>query len=290
MSDAPPPTAAAENFATFIEQNFDLELDFSPDSLRPLDSIIEAVSAEARRQLAANLTAYLGAVLLRSYGGEWTCIDDDVWVVEMGHAHPEDDEYRVPLYQLTETVLERKADLPTVHDELLGLLDLDAPLLEPDDTSELPGVSMDRWLRKQRRMYAEKLVEDWPDYDLDFTPESLAELDRLIADEFDTSPDDVDRDDRQRERSRGTVPEDADFDVRADEQTITVASYLGGVFYRNYAAHWRDDDPFAFIVVEDDDGWSMFQPTVLATAAFAGYVSLKHLHDDEMGDLSTERE
>jgi hypothetical protein len=81
---------AVSLFVDKVEQDFDVELDFDPDSIAYLDLFL----TEAQRRgsdlapsLYLSIGGYLGETLIRSYGGEWADAEDSLAVELEGEAH-----------------------------------------------------------------------------------------------------------------------------------------------------------------------------------------------------------
>jgi len=115
---------------------------------------------------------------------------------------------------------------------------------DPGTATPDPDPAADDGLRATHAEAADELVSFWTEYDLDYTPESLARLDELVSAEWD--------DDRF---------DDADFDSddTFDDRVFTsvsleLGSYFGEVLVRELDAEWSDETATDGVVVEGADG------------------------------------
>jgi hypothetical protein len=83
MSLVPSPGNAAEIAALvvpFVEQNYGVQLDYSGESLRALDGIVDDLRRdqrfEALQTLLFSMGCYVGEVLVRQAGGRWRSTQD----------------------------------------------------------------------------------------------------------------------------------------------------------------------------------------------------------------------
>lgn len=83
MSLVPSPANAAEIAALvvpFVEQNYGVRLDYSAESLRTLDGIVDDLRRdqrfEALQTLLFSMGCYVGEVLVRHAGGRWRSAQD----------------------------------------------------------------------------------------------------------------------------------------------------------------------------------------------------------------------
>lgn len=123
---------------------------------------------------------------------------------------------------------------PDGCDDPAGAIDSDDPDTDPaaDD------------LRETYAEAAEELVTFWTEYDLDYTPESLARLDALVSEEWD--------DERFDDAVFGS--EDT-FDDRVFTSVSTeLGSYFGEVLVRDLDAEWSDEATTDGVVVQSADG------------------------------------
>lgn len=279
MSNDSTPRSAAESLVDRADERWGIDLDFSPESLTALDAVAETLSQEERTELMGELHGYLGEVFVRNYNGEWYRHDEAGWVIDFGRVHPDEDVYLFPLTRATKDLLMREVTFGFVHDDAVGPLDVEAPTLTEVYQSERPGTPMGPSGRRGHKEMAQELVDEWSDYELDYTPASLAEVDRLVADHFDESEEGVDRAERVTSSPPGAVPDAAALQVDLDGPTSRIASYVGEVFCRTYDAEWRSGEMLDHVVIEGER-WVEFQPAWHVTAAFSGYVSFERLHDE----------
>lgn len=277
-----PPTPLAESLAEDADEHV---LDFSPESLRRLDRYVDTLDPAEREQRRDAVAAYVGEVFVRNYEATWQPFDDLGWVVYV--PDPDSAERMVlPLPDVVEDCLSGGATFAVAHDGVLSELGVEGPQVAsapsggpPEDP--LPAAAVD--VRADR---AEGLAEEWPGYDLDFSPASLARLDDLVADEYDQSPGDVDRDELAAESPHGGVPEGANLRIGSGGAAGRMAAYVGEVYRRTYGAEWYDGDGFDVLVLEGDQGTVELEPAMLVSASLAGHVSFERLHgalDEQVG-------
>lgn len=96
---APPPTAVAELFASFLRfaaSKYKVPLDFEEDTLPIVDQYVRDARAEITVRpetlvlVAASVGAYLGEVVRRRYGGYWrigTGSEHETWRVLLSRVH-----------------------------------------------------------------------------------------------------------------------------------------------------------------------------------------------------------
>jgi len=110
----------------------------------------------------------------------------------------------------------------------------------PDGTDPMAGDG----LRATYAEAADELVSFWTEYDLDYTPDSLARLDALVSEEWD--------DDRFDDADFGS---DDSFDDRVFTSVSTeLGSYFGEVLIRELDAEWSDETATDGVVVEGAEG------------------------------------
>jgi len=145
---------------------------------------------------------------------------------------------------------------------------------EPTDDSTLDPAECDG-LRAEYAEEAAGFVSFWNERDLDYTPESLARLDALVAAEWDA------------ERFEdATFGDEATFDDRAFTSVSTeLGSYFGEVLVRDLDAEWSDETDMDSVVVDGPDG-----PLAIPVFRIAG-TSLKqrsmfvHSYESLLSDL-----
>lgn len=108
------------------------------------------------------------------------------------------------------------------------------------------------------REAAGDLLEQWPGYDLDYTPASLERLDRLVAAEFSGF-----------DFSDVGLDETDDDSLFLTARAIEAGGYLAEVLRRTIGGEWRDDDGIVFVVV-GRDGEARIDPVAVADAVFRG--------------------
>ena len=116
----------------------------------------------------------------------------------------------------------------------------DSSAVAPDGTDPMAGDG----LRATYAEAADELVSFWTEYDLDYTPDSLARLDALVSEEWD--------DDRFDDADFGS---DDSFDDRVFTSVSTeLGSYFGEVLIRELDAEWSDETATDGVVVEGAEG------------------------------------
>lgn len=253
------------------------DLDYSPASLVTLDELLEDLSAEGRDAFGRHVVAYLGEVFVRNYEGEWTFVEDEGWLVDLDAVSNRDGELLALPYAV-HAVMEGETTLAAVHDDTVGSLSVDGPRLA-DGAAGAGDEPLPDESRSGQRDRAAELVDHWPEYDLDYSPASLAALDDLVADNYDASPNDVDRAERLSASPPGTLPEGATVRIGSGGEAARIAAYVGEVFCRTYRAVWVGDEATELLVVETASGNVELQPKMLVSGAFQGYVSFERLHD-----------
>lgn len=214
------------------------DLDFSVASLARLDELVDAEPGLDDPADAGGLGAYLGQVFVREYGAEWRWTDESGWVVAVS-----DDEggravldVRVALRDC----LSGAATFAAAHDDLLAELGLGDPELAA------------RAAARQYRERAERLAADRPAA-LDFTVESLARLDGLVAG-----------------AGRGEDGDDALVAGTADERAEQLGAYFAEVMRRHHDAEWRLDGGEPVLVVAGEGASAELEPAAVAATALAG--------------------
>lgn len=296
--DGEPPTDAADALVeAAAEQGFDL--DYTPASLRQVDALIRVLPQEERGRIARLVAAYLGAVFVRNYDCTWVDAGDAGWAVDFA-AVSDDEETVFPLAHATAAALEGDTTLARAHNEVVADLYVEAPTLDetPADLGDAGGEAdgenatdesgdsdaeedrpLDAKSAEAYRERADDLADGPHDYDLDFSPASLAALDGFVAANYDTSDADVDREERAAESPPGEVPQDAELRVGGGGRTAPIVAYLGEVFRRSYGGTWWEKGAFDVVVVETDAGRLEVEPELLVAAALPGYVSFERYHD-----------
>lgn len=300
--DGEPPTDAADALVEAAsEQGYDL--DYTPASLRQVDALIRVLPQEERARVARLVSAYLGTVFVRNYDCTWVDAGDAGWAVDFA-AVSDDEETVFPLAHATKGALEGETTLARAHNEVVAGLYVEAPTLdetpadlgeadaEGDDgesaTDESGGDGdadaeedrpLDAEAAEAYRERADELADGPHDYDLDFSPASLADLDDFVAANYDTSDEEVDRAERAGESPPGEVPQDADLHVGGGSRTAPLVAYLGETFRRSYGGTWWEKGAFDVVVVETDAGRLEVEPELLVAAALPGYVSFERYHD-----------
>jgi len=227
----PTPTTFRNKAADAVADWDAHELDYSLASLSRLDDFAAKQGAkldvlhdegddsvaDLHTRYTIQAGSYLGEVLVRQRDGEWV-EDGDRWAVSLTY---EGEPATVDVFELAghsfaeEPVFGEVADRFTEDDD------------EPDDPEPTPLDTSDM------AAHAEELAEFWDDYDLNFSPRSLARLDELADSEWDT--------DRFEDTELGGEDMDSGMYTELVKQ---LGSYYGEVLVRSLDAEWtrRDDD------------------------------------------------
>jgi hypothetical protein len=220
----------AEEFAA--DHGDDYRLDFTVESLADLDEYAdgqgervlgeEMDDGEFLEQLHGGYTlwtgSYLGEVLVRSFDGEW--VEDGGWAVEV----PADGgALEVAVFDIAAESMADEPLFSAVGEEVrdgvegLGLAEASQAAAEQE---------------KPQSSAATELAEFWSEYDLDFSPASLARLDDLVDSQWESE--------RFREAELGG-------EGHVDDLTFTalveqLGSYYGEVLVRTLDAGWVEHD------------------------------------------------
>lgn len=272
--DDSPPTPEAEAFAEHATEVFD----FTPASLRRLDRYVETCSEADREQSRRAFGAYLGETFVRAYDAEWRRFEDAGWVVSVPVLDT-DEEMVLPLPEILADCVDGDATFAMVHDAVVADAGLDGPAVAEAPARGPPERPLPDQAVEVRADRAEGLAREFEDYDLDFSPGSFARLDALVADRYDQSPPEVDREALAAESPAGGVPEGANLRIGSGAASGRIAAYAGEVYRRSYGAAWHDGDGSDVLVVDGEGGSVELEPELLASASFAGHVSFARLHD-----------
>lgn len=239
------------------------DLDFTVASLDRLDDVAREHAPSSDRdptsydhQPAGGILeagSYLGEVVARQFGGEWTW--NDRWTVTVfGSASAG----TIPVFDVAARSFHARPQFREC------VADLEATLTRLDDRED---VSDPKSLGVEMAAKATEFAATWDTYDLDFSPASLSRLDELVATEFD-------------HREFATVPL---YETGGDESMVLTArsleagAYLTEVFRREVGGEWRDDDGFHFVVDADDP--VPVRPVEYAAECYRGTGSFRRLYD-----------
>lgn len=248
--------ARAEEFADRTEET---SLGFTLASLATLDDIAaeqptvlahldEVVDPEDRPDLepggrVLDFGTYAGEVLVAEFDGEW--VDEDGWGVEVT---VDTEPVTVPVFDLAAQAVGGEPQFHAVGTAL--------------DAGEVP-LAVDRptvGVRTAMGAAAEEVAAYWSDFDLDFSPGSLARLDTLVDDEWDAD----------RFRSARFGDRDADSHVYT-ELVRHFGSYYGEVLIRDFDAEWTSDPDLGTVVdVAGQGGTAVANVFVVAADRLTG--------------------
>lgn len=246
----PSPTAFRNSAVDAVQQWGDYDLDFSLDSLVRLDDLArkrgaaldvfadeQGEDAAADRHVAYTVQAgsYLGEVLVRRCDGRWEQNDDGMWLVRIPQG---EDAIDVDVFEVASHSF---AEAPAFGDVRERLGDDEG---EGDPGTEDGGGTEERPVpTAEMETYAEELASVYEEYDLDFTPSSLARLDALADAEFDP----------ERFADAELGGEDMDSGMYT-ELLKQLGSYVGEVFVREHDGEWvRHGDTIA-VTVSGEEG------------------------------------
>jgi hypothetical protein len=223
----------------FVDRYPRYGLDYTPESLDALDGVVfgelsagddlaGAYSGTALSEMVRELGAYFGETLVVSLDGAWT--HDGEWTVDIADRSGT---VGVAVFEAALAALQGDLAFGAVYDRLAG--DIEAGVEAEARAGVGAGGGIDGSIDAAMVARAEAFAGRWPDYDLDFSPASLARLDDLAATEFERFT--------GRERASGELVETA----------TAFAAYFGEVLRREHDAAWVDDDGPA-VALETDDG------------------------------------
>lgn len=243
--DTAPPQSFREDAEELAEFWAEHDLDFSPESLVRLDAFVDNQWEKDRfhglderaedgvhmdqlvfHGVVEQLGSYFGETLVRTYdGAEWIEDENFGWAVEV-----EDDEESLlsNVFHVAKDCLREPSKFAITHDNILSYVDLDGEPLDPDSEHVTIAVSVPDAdaTPAEFRAAAEQFVDDYAWVDLDYTPESLPVLDRLVQDElFD-----------------GEQLVDAFSDAELSETVRKLGSYLGVTIEESLDGEWTHED------------------------------------------------
>ena len=266
------------------------DLDFTVDSLTRLDELLdeqwehdrfedaeyggEDYDSEVFTGLVKQIGAYLGEIFVRVHDGEWVKQEGVGWIVDVPAG--EDVEVAgaaVTVFHIARQCLTSEMTVAGKYDGLaqqLGLeplagaseADIEAAMPDTATVSEADRQSVDETATRLQES-AEDLAERWPDYDLDFSIESLSRLEELLAAELD--------DERFVDAELG---DETDQDsVLLTAHAVGVGGYLGEVLRRERDGEWLSKGNM-LLVVETPDGPEELDPIDIAVDCIRGERSL----------------
>lgn len=251
--------------------------------------------------IAASTACYFAEVFCRAYDARWAEDEDYRWALAV--PTPRGGEVRLNAFGIAHDGLEGAPRFAVTHDALVVEVGLDGetvadPQTEAaaaqgeddvataedlrqvaDDDPEVAmaaaaaGIDADE-LVEGFREDAAGLVDAWPSYDLDYSPDSLERLDALVRMELQEEAFD-------RAEFGGTTDElSLLFTVRG----MQLAGYLAEVFRRHAGAAWETDGGLA-LAVEGADGTAEVDPLSVAVDALRTGDSLAATYDGVVSTL-----
>ncbi|MFW6018931.1 MAG: hypothetical protein ACOCPX_08915 [Halapricum sp.] len=264
------------------------DLDLSLSSLTRLDDLVaeqwdterfedvefgaDSYDAKVYTETATQLGSYFGEVLVRQHDGTWQQEAGTGWTVSVPSG-PDSEAAgaTVSVFQVAEDCLTGDSTFTGMHDALADRLNLSGRAGDGDTPVDLDRVDIETVASDEEiedaadrlQNGAEDLAERWPDYELDFTIESLDRLDRLLEAELD------------RDRFENVeLGDDTDREsMLLTAHVVGVAGYLAEVLRRQRDADWADRGRMV-LVVEHNASRTRIDPIEVAIAAVRGNGSL----------------
>jgi len=252
--------AEFEGWADVLAAEFpDRGLDGSPSSLDAVDELVASelpalasLDEDTRGDLVRAVGAYVGETLRTARDGTWL-YRDGAWVVDV---EIDGDRSGVDPFGIARRALRGGGGLAT-GDEDPGA---DG---DPDAGDERPTTPAAR---------ARSFAADWPGYDLDFAPGSLARLDDLAAEEFGHL--------RGGEEATGELVGAA----------TAFGAYLGEVLRRHHGGRWADRDGPAVVLPGREDEEVDVDVIRIAATRLVGDGSFAALYDRATGRQTPARD
>ena len=262
--DVPEDSPRAEFLASateLVEFWGEYDLDYTVDSLVRLDELIdeqwgperfedveyggEDYDSEVYTEVVTQVGSYLGEVFVRVHGGEWVEAEEVGWTVDVP-AGPDASAAGagVTVFHVAQQCLAGEATVAGKHDGLAADLDLSPTAGADPEPTELGGPGdggdaddVDTELTDRLRESGEDFAERWPDYELDFSADSLDRLAELIETEL--------AGERFAEAELGDETDQASMLLTA--HAVGIGGYLAAVLEAEYGAQW-DTERMAVVV------------------------------------------
>lgn len=263
-------------------------LDFSVASLGELDRVFEdqrehagGITVETERgdsqtfaPLASGAASYFGETLVRNYNVEWRADPEYGW----GLALP--DGTLVNVFSSAHAALNEGPVFVAMHDAFVADHGIDGDRLDPDGGQPVTtqtALAGEESVVDELPDDAAEFVAAWPEYALDYTPESLAALDELVDTEFDSD-----------EFTGETLGGDDEMSVELFEHALGAGAYYGEVFRRATDGMWRETDDGFEIRYDMGIAEAGFDPIVLAAGRLTGEADSFGDHYEEVTAVSDE--
>ncbi|MUV90350.1 hypothetical protein GJ629_10930 [Halapricum sp. CBA1109] len=259
--DVPEDSPRAEFLASateLVEFWGEYDLDYTVESLGRLDELIdeqwgperfedveyggEDYDSEVYTEVVTQVGSYLGEVFVRVHDGEWVEAEEVGWTVDVP-AGPDAAAAGagVTVFHVAQQCLAGEATVAGKHDGLAAELDLSPTAGADPEPTELGGPDdggdADTELTDRLRESGEDFAERWPDYELDFSADSLDRLAELIETELDGE--------RFAEAELGDETDQASMLLTA--HAVGIGGYLAAVLEAEYDAEW-DTERMAILV------------------------------------------
>lgn len=280
---APDRYVVREAAEAFADDWPEWELDFTPESLPRLDTFVDdqwdgrfrassladrSVDHENGSDPLTQLGAYYGEVLLRWLDGEWVATDDGDGAVAVPDVGEKTE--RVDVFMLARDCLVAPSTFAYRYDALVNRLHVDKNTVSDGrpnvfDAGRESLTSGD--VITQFAEMAERFVEEWEKYHLDYSPRSLRDLDE-IADALAREADCADV-----ALGDGSDPESLWLTARA----TATGAYFAAVLLRHRGAQWRIGTDVE-LVIGRPDGESTVDPVATAADCLRGDGSFTEAH------------
>ena len=240
--------AMAREFAENLRKA-GVPLDFSPESLRHIDGLIAAMlkqfppatvleGKEKRARACLNLGAYVGEVLRLNEGGVWVMGDDKLHHLDLGA-------FRAPVVQAVFGFMtDGKVTTPIgTANSVVSYYETAArlnaawlettvcgthPNLESLERDMSADASLAKWLSGQAQIAVKTARTKW-DLELDFTPESLTNVDAVLG--------------QLHDALKSAPPEQRPSEKQLEGASIMWGIYVGEVVRRHYGGQWEVSKP-----------------------------------------------
>jgi len=269
--DLQPPESFREEAEELAEFWGDHGLDFTPESLQRVDGLVDAQWEDDRFRnletaedglstdelvfegLVVQLGSYFGETLVRTHeGAEWRNDDEFGWVVAVDGP---DGELMSNVFHVAKDCLREPSKFAVSYDEVVAHSGVGEPIIEDRGGAVTIEVSVPDGDADpdEFRAAGESVVEDYPWYDLDYSPGSLGDLDDLVTEEVFDGEHLVD-----------------EFDAEELSETVErLGGYFGETIVRSADGEWVYEDGSWTVDVEREG-------EVVGVDVFRGAMSVLH--------------
>lgn len=216
--------------------------------------------------------AYVGEVLVRHYDGEWVPGEDGEPAVAVAGRHGREEIFDV--FDATRRSLIHPARIAYEVDALAHRLDVERSASGAVESGFAVGDGGPGTAASSADVIttildrAERFVDAWPAYDLDYRPASLARLDNLVDRELDTDA-----------YPAATLGDWTDPDtLRLADTAAGIGAYYAAVLVRHLGAQWEIGEEVA-LAVEGPGGQTRVRPFPVAVDRLRGRGKLMLRYD-----------